>query len=768
MIENFDTIQELLFKIRKDKETQNITENRFPVRFVFLSSFKTLQKLVIETGKIGIQKIEIANFINQDDGWITTQNLIDNIKALDSNTDFILLPFSEIARFYNKEKFQNLFSQLIEIENITNPKRRIYIPLTGIKNRFETEFYNKFSRKHEYSFLWEISEEIKRAKIFLFDKQLNFETNKIQIVKDTKGWLTIWTKDLNTPSLCQSEVLSYLSENTIPDKIFDFVKITTIKELIENICNISIPFDYKEEEKIFWETFAENITKADVDSFIDYLRFEFNTNRINTENFITLWLACKSDYQKWLLKNYMSNLDCLSEKYLYEVLAKMPDYQDLSLLKLLWLEIFNSKNISNEYIEERDQLIQQFNKNSDLQLSEKTVSEIENQIDKIDNTSQKISLLIGILTFEKQILFEYSKTNPSLIKNKFPLLYYYFCDFETLEVKDENNWIKQYFIEYQKAKQNNVYTIQIKELIGKYNENEKSFYEWYYSFKDVNAILSEYQIDEVFWIDAIGIEWIGLLQYCLQQKKYTVESIQVAKVNLPTITDVNRYEKAVYIQDFDKFIHDNLYKYPQSIVNEIELIAGIIQNKINIDTNKRAAIISDHGLSALVRLQESRKYNFKTEHEGRYAKIDAITGEDENYIISEKHIVASKHNSLSTKPLREVHGGCMPEEVLVPVIIFSSFPKEEKKQLYQIELLTKELDIKTPKVVFRINPIPQNKIYVHYSNTKIELTKNAENLFIGVLENIKSGIISLTIKVSDLEETFSINVKSGFAEDDLF
>jgi hypothetical protein len=89
------------------------------------------------------------------------------------------------------------------------------------------------------------------------------------------------------------------------------------------------------------------------------------------------------------------------------------------------------------------------------------------------------------------------------------------------------------------------------------------------------------------------------------------------------------------------------------------------------------AIVSDHGLTALSRLVDSKKYAAKASHEGRYIKLDSEeTIEDTDYIRHKNRAdnfkVALTHASLNTKPIREVHGGCTPEEILVPFIVISN------------------------------------------------------------------------------------------------
>ena len=82
-------------------------------------------------------------------------------------------------------------------------------------------------------------------------------------------------------------------------------------------------------------------------------------------------------------------------------------------------------------------------------------------------------------------------------------------------------------------------------------------------------------------------------------------------------------------------------------------------------------------MTALSRLTDSKKYAKKASHEGRYIKLDSEEIiEDTDYIRhktgTENYKVALTHASLNTKPVREVHGGCTPEEIIVPFIVISN------------------------------------------------------------------------------------------------
>jgi len=774
MVENFENINSLIQKIQEDKKTRNVTEKRFSVRYIFLSNYDTLRDLIKEITKIGINTFEIAQLLPKDDGWITKQEFIEKIKSLDDSKDYLLLPFSEIARFYDKQDFNNLFSQLTEIENNADKNQRIYIPLMGIKARFENEFYKNFNRKIEYSFVWEVYESIQRTNIFLHgDLSINDNIKTIQKVKGTKEWLTLWKKDLSTPTLVLSKTLFFLSDNAKPDEFFDLRKINTTKELITSIFKVEIPIEFRESENEFWVQLTNKLSIKTYTSFYDIVKDIVNTNEINVNNFIELWLAPnRNDFEKWLLRNYLLSHECIKDSYLYQSLKSLQSFENIDFLMSLWNTIFNISNPTKEVYNDRVNLLKQFYDISKLELPIDFINDYKNHLEKKDNKT-KLKLITGILDFEKEMIVEmFSQEKDNSLLDKFPFLQIYLEDFELDNLTNNQEWVYSYFKEYKISKIKNEYTKEINLKINELNKNDESFFEWYYSFNDVVNYLSNENFDYVFWIDAVGIEWIGLIKSLLNAKKYNIEKTYIGKVNLPTITNTNRYDydNLQYFQDYDEFIHSNIYQYPKSIIGEINKIIDIIE-KVVLQQNKRAVIISDHGLSALVRLNDSSK-NFKqANHEGRYIKLENTSNfqADENYIKKDNYIIASKHISLSSKPTREVHGGCTPEEVLVPVIVFNSIPNyTQREEIYSIKLITDEINIKNPMVIFEILPIPNKKVFLAYGNKKIELKKNEIGRYANKIDFKKAGRYEIKVKIGDFQQKFNITIKSGFKEEDLF
>lgn len=192
-----------------------------------------------------------------------------------------------------------------------------------------------------------------------------------------------------------------------------------------------------------------------------------------------------------------------------------------------------------------------------------------------------------------------------------------------------------------------------------------------------NELLAKEKVEKIYWIDGLGIEYLSLIKEIISKSNFQIEKLKIAKTGIPSSTDHNKFESVVKIDDLDSYIHNNLYQYPQTICKEIEIVKEVLNKILTQSTETTLAIVSDHGLTALSRLVDSKKYATKASHEGRYIRLDSKeTIEDTDYI---RHIngtdnfkVALTHASLNTKPVREVHGGCTPEEILVPFILISN------------------------------------------------------------------------------------------------
>ncbi|MBE0425083.1 MAG: hypothetical protein IBX72_00335 [Nitrospirae bacterium] len=120
-----NSVEELLIEIESDKKSRSSLVSRYPARLIFLPSMNMLKDMVKTFDKLGVGKIELPDFLPHSDGWISAEDLIEIIKGLDNKKDFIILPLSEVARFYSGEDFSSLFNTISEIENKKNHRRNI-------------------------------------------------------------------------------------------------------------------------------------------------------------------------------------------------------------------------------------------------------------------------------------------------------------------------------------------------------------------------------------------------------------------------------------------------------------------------------------------------------------------------------------------------------------------------------------------------------------------------------------------------------------------
>jgi hypothetical protein len=283
-------------------------------------------------------------------------------------------------------------------------------------------------------------------------------------------------------------------------------------------------------------------------------------------------------------------------------------------------------------------------------------------------------------------------------------------------------------------------------------------------------------VDKVIWIDAIGMEWVSFIKNYVINQKHDLNVIKklIGVSNLPTSTDQNKFSNVKYIQDFDSHIHSNLYSFPNSIIKQFDEIKRIIDTYIILDLEQTIAIVSDHGLTALSRLAVSKKYGKDDSHEGRFIEVnDRDHIPDPDYIIHnseidhKNYLIALKHSSLGKKPIREVHGGVTPEEVLVPFIVISN-KKESAEIDFSFTIEKTEIPKKEPLVSITITPKPSTaNIEIKGKITKLNFNETTQKWEVN-LDKSLSGKIPIKIKTGKSEKAFTINIISGIIEEDLF
>jgi len=775
-IKEFESIETLISEIYYDKVTSEILSRRYPVRLIFLQRFETFRVLIEKLSSIGIENYHLEKDLSHQDGWITKDTLISIVKNLSKDT--AVVPFSEIVRFYSKDDFKNFFNQLLLIENF-ELSRRIYLPLIGVEERFEKEFFQDFTRKDESAPYWKIAGENPNSiKVYLTSITLKKKIGNYETILNSEEWLKFWKKKSPCNVICHSKPLNLFYENTLPDTIFSIEQIDNQKNLIEKIFNIRVPIPFDNSDILFWEKFLSFLNK-DFTTYKAFVKGYFKVTSLTIYTLLEHWLQSNDFFEKWLLKHFVLTQSCFETKYIFKVFESLHDYSDHTLLKSLYQKIF-SLEINEEFINERLELIQQFSKLKPINLCDETLVELNSIVKSLPDCRQALLLTTGMFQFEKVYILElFAKgeiDNLGLLSQRFPEILYYNseCSFDNL--KNENEWVLEYLREYKKSKLNDSITRDLNEILFLKNSNDQSFYNWYHSFESIHSIFHSNKVDKVIWIDAIGIEWVSFIENYVINQKHDLNVIKkiIGVANLPTSTDQNKFSDAKYIQDFDSYIHSKLYSFPDSIIKQFDEIKRIIDTYIILDSEQTIAIVSDHGLTALSRLATSKKYGKDDSHEGRFIEIkDKDHIPDTDYIIhkseidQKSYLIALKHNSLGKKPIREVHGGVTPEEVLVSFIVISN-KKDSSEIDYSITIGNTEIPKKEPIISIFITPKPATAI-IEIKEKIIKLNFNERTQkWEANLDKSLSGKIPIKVKSGKSEKTFTINIISGIIEEDLF
>jgi|LSQX01.2.fsa_nt_gb hypothetical protein len=775
-IKEFEDIEGLISEINSDKVTRDILSRRYPVRLIFLQKFETFRLLIEKLSSIGVENYHLEKDLPHPDGWITKDTLISIVKNLSKDT--AVVPFSEIVRFYSKEDFNNFFNQLLLIEN-EELSRRIYLPLIGVEERFEKDFFQDFTRKVESAPYWKISRETPNSiKVFLSSQTYSKKISSYETIANTEEWLKFWKKKSPCNVICHSKPLNLFYKNTLPDTIFAIEQFDNPKNLIEKIYSIEIPIPFDNSEIIYWEKLFNHIN-PEFTTFKTFVKNYFKVTTLTIYSILEYWLKTNDIFKKWLLKHFILSQSCLQTKYLFKVFELLSEYSDHAILKSLYQSIFTLDN-KEEYINDRFELIKQFSNYKQINLCDEALSELNSNIQSVTDYRQALLLTTGIFQFEKVYIFELFVEDKiadlGLLSQRFPeiLDYNIECSFDNLNA--ENEWIIEYFREYKKSKFNDTTTDRLYEILSLNNSNEQSFYNWYHSFDSIHSIFHSNKVDKVIWIDALGIEWISFIENYINNIKHDLKVIKkiIGVANLPTSTEQNRFPETKYIQDFDSFIHSNLYSYPDIIIKEFIEIKRIIDTYLILDSEQTIAIVSDHGLTALSRLATSKKYGKDDSHEGRFIEVkDKDHIPDPDYIIhkseidQKSYLIALKHNSLGKKPIREVHGGVTPEEVLVPFIVISN-KKDSAEIDYSITIEKTEIPKKEPIISITITPKPATaNIEIKGKLTKLSFNETTQK-WEANLDKSLSGKIPIKVKSGKSEKAFTINIISGIIEEDLF
>lgn len=787
-IKVLNSFDELTSEIVRDTKTRDMLAQRYAVRFIMLNNFNEFKDLAKFMTNIGVNTLDLENLLDGDDVWITKDTLKQAIKSCESST--FVTPFSELVRFYNDDDFRGFFNEIMLLEDIHNPSKRIYIPLIGLQNRF-TDFLNHFARIGESAPIWKYDAEPQSVEVY-FAKYKDFvlPNGTVQCQLDTlSDWLMFWKKQApQSRIVCTSAPIAAKYKYSRPDNIFNFTRIANAYEFMTQFLELSFPFEYDNEDKLFWEELLNKIDKDHLSTFTfeSFVCSYFNKIKFSYSDIISEWTnENASEYDRWLLKNYVNHTEFAGQ---YPYISKCMDSVDslsddrelpyMIATRILYSDI--PGNVLSDFATERRNVITDNRIIFEHKITEDNQNWLfENIRDLVSQgkLSSALELCTGVFEFEKKLLMGWSVHYPGqkkleeAIDKYYPEYSAYLANNKPTHFNVDNQWAIDYIKAYKQAKLKDQYTDEIANVIKTKNSTKESFYNWYFEFDESHSVLADvssqisYCPDMVYWIDGLGAEFLSYMLYLLNQDNSGVKVIrsQITRSNLPSSTKHNRFEgnNVKKYGALDELGHDSHgYKQYDTLKEELKIIKNIAQDILN-DCKKHkctAAIVSDHGLSCLSRKAPSKKYDQKFEHEGRYIKTNNEALSDSDYLVHENkeegqyYKVAFTHSSLSKVPTHQVHGGCTPEEILVPFILISN--KDIVKNI-KYKIILAEEDIMMSDPVVKITVIPQpSGVTLTCAGKTYTMTKKGTQ-WIATLKDITEGTHMIDIKPDGAESTNS-------------
>ena len=808
MHKTFSSLDELFAHIKEDKEWTGANAalyNRYPVRFVLFDNFVDFNEFIVNRPD-GIYKQSIHKFLDPHllDTFLSHTELSkairDFIKKIPRN-DFVIFPFSEMARFYDNKEFTEFDAVVKTIgatqapEDAQEEHVRLYIPIVGMQGKM-----NRFM-KDANTFVWEYKSGTDKGIYRLVVTNGTLYNvggidSQFTVVNDLQEWLTLWEQGdkIKNTIVCSSPNIFKNVHHAQPDNAFTYVVCRNAYQFLTSGLGLDfgIVGEPSDEDLPYWEQLASyiDISTFNLEEFVKERLDTFTLN--NGVDFIKSWFDCDSDFDRWLLSLYFRRITD-KNSYVAKALDACTKLTESELFSNIVTLIFDEVN-REQYIVERRKAIDLARKHG-VNITDMARHKLKAKLQAIAASPENgsyysaVKLLTPLTEEEKQLAIEWvgkSHIKAIEVKETYPELYHYMQPLGLNDLSGDKQWVSDYIDAYRQSKIANMSLPKVREIIAEKNANPSTFLSWKDEFKTVRTILhNRTDIDVFYWIDGLGIDWIPFIKNIVA--RYTKEhvylnEIHVAVSDIPTTTSVNKPRlqsllptgvELPKLGNLDTYAHQH-HSYPHYIIEEMAIVEKAIVDVLTNYNGKKIAFISDHGLTYLSQYEDGMKLaGVESDHEGRMAKV--TTGnisQDNNYIILEdgKTLCSLSHRSLVKKVDKGhgAHGGCTPEEVLVPIIVISSHKNATN---FTASLINNEIDGTKPVVQFNIKGLSSiDNPTLEYNGVTYNLRNVSGNVFDSERLNLVDTATKLTLYINGVKyDTYTIKVSTGASEDtDLF
>jgi hypothetical protein len=618
----------------------------------------------------------------------------------------LLVPLSEHLRI-NNTKSEEILSQIVSIgytNDVYSKGIHVYIPMYRMKDCLQTLLAQDIRLNDNIIFL-EAQDRDDDYSLTIISRDIDVVI-KGHIITGYKSYLEYWEDNPAKPIILFTDNAKYYKKNVFADNVrvlvnaFDIIKFHKL-----------LPYNIDESMGEDWhwrDLLVKMKPENDINALLEKL---LGVGKVNATQLLSKWKN-SGEFEKWLIWLWLKFE--AKTGYLSNVMHKSENYKDL--LQNIVCVIFNYSIKDSKFREvylERKKLLET------LQLEELMLQfwvELEKfkDIDKYffltsctKREREQIIALIGKISINTR-LKEY-------LEYAYPSLYAYMGEYAFNDAL-----FTDYFNQYKIQKIQNAFT---DEFIKKVSDLAAQKGVWWKLKPRNNYVTEAYNRNSfIYWVDALGVEYLSLIQTFLENKYQGVYYIiEVGYADIPTVTEFNKDFVVGRNHEINRELDDLKHNgdYPVCIEVELQLVEKVLKIAVQkLDIYDRVIIASDHGSSrgAILCKGISKKAdeNAKVERFGRYC-IQTNAQYEDRYvgcIAKENYHVFANYDRFSVggNEKSEIHGGATLEEVLVPIIILSKTPLEEKVVIIPLET---EIRLKAgllPKVKFKIDK-PYKELY---------------------------------------------------------
>lgn len=800
MFKAFDDFEELMQVVADDRAPAGAAASaadRYPVRFVLVDDFsQCLRFSHAMQVRFGVTVCDASKWCDADtpDAMLTRDVLARRVEeVVGGEIDCVIAPFSEHVRFFGNGRggaaFEAVLRTVKGIEASPSAQKghlRVYIPLVGLAGRM-----GDFQDDNQ-STIWRLraGEGALPHRLVVTDGNL-FGVNadvlrrRFMVVEDVRGWLSLWSQseEADKDVVCTSRSIFANAGNADPDNAFSFCVCRGAYEFLVDGLGLSFGGMRPcagEDEYWGWLAGRVKIDNFCIDRFVnDY----FNVRDCRQPDmFFRLWLSRRAAHERWLLAKYyrtcapaddflgglLGGLDVLPGNNLVEAVAACVPCRGESCLA-----------------ERRRRLAMA--SEAGVHLSDAAARRILGRLKALaagQGEAVAAKYLTGISDGEFGLAVQWVGEGEMELRQVgafWPDLCNYMAAVSAQWMPD---WAADYFDAYRMAKLRNEYTEVVAEKISRINGSDASFHAWYGGLKTTKTLLcGRDDIDVVYWVDGLGADWIPFVCSVVEERRADglhLREVMVAAAHLPTTTAVNKpdlldlrggeLEKS---GDLDALAHRRANKWPAVVVEEIRRVREVVEGILNRFCGKTIAIVSDHGLTWLAQMCDGLNLGgTEADHHGRAATRPqgGWAAPDANYVVLGDGTTACalRHASLCGKVSsgQGAHGGCTPEEVLVPVFIISG---PAAATPWTAELLTPEVSVASSSLEFSIMGLPCGATpVVEYDGRTYPLRGGGDDVFRCGPLTVNPAVDVVRVVVGGGRQEFKVRISSGATEEDLF